>query len=366
MSFTKTSLVSLAAISFACSASADDVMVDLSVLNHLSSDSYVEVEPLFPVLPKQTQKSVKSDSGKLSTPKAKQITKTPKVSGVRQDKAASKPKIEHKKIEVVDVEPVSVTPEVKPVVELPKPKNNLKTETVIETSKTEIAPKAEEVIIQAPKPEIVTEKEPVIEADNIEVAPKTEVIIEAPKPEVVSEAKVMPEVSEIENIETLQVDNSIQNIEAKANEKVAESALITETPQEEAASAVVNSVVMQDDKTDNKNELLIDNQKETVAESKPKNILVFGEDDDELNSEQEKQIDEIISSFKNEKNNKIAVYSYNEDDGVDSFRRKRICLNRAISVRSYLLRKGFKNFSIKVVNTAKDSGKRNKLKLKEI
>ena len=35
---------------------------------------------------------------------------------------------------------------------------------------------------------------------------------------------------------------------------------------------------------------------------------------------------------------------------VSVFRKKRMSLNRAVEIRSYLLGKGYKNFSIKVIN----------------
>ena len=77
-------------------------------------------------------------------------------------------------------------------------------------------------------------------------------------------------------------------------------------------------------------------------------------------------IDNIIGKFKDVNSNKIAIYSYNLDDGVDSFRKKRISLNRAVGIRSYLIKQGYKNFSIKVININSGSDKINTVEMEEI
>ena len=96
------------------------------------------------------------------------------------------------------------------------------------------------------------------------------------------------------------------------------------------------------------------------------NKLTFAEEVDELNDEQKSQIDGIIASFKDAKNNKIAIYAYNLEDGADAFKKKRLSLNRAVEVRSYLLPKGYKNFSIKVINVDAASGKGNTVEIEEL
>ncbi len=96
------------------------------------------------------------------------------------------------------------------------------------------------------------------------------------------------------------------------------------------------------------------------------NSIVFAADVDELLPEQMAAIDMIIGRFKDANANKIAIYSYNLDDGVDSFRKKRLSLNRAVEIRSYLLKQGYKNFSIKVININADSDKINTVELEEI
>lgn len=94
--------------------------------------------------------------------------------------------------------------------------------------------------------------------------------------------------------------------------------------------------------------------------------IVFAEGESGLTAAHKAQIDGIVGSFADAANNKIAIYSYNLDDGVDSFRKKRQSLNRAVEVRSYLLQKGYKNFSIKVLNVDASSEKINSVELEEL
>ena len=113
--------------------------------------------------------------------------------------------------------------------------------------------------------------------------------------------------------------------------------------------------------------LLIDNTLPTEEQpSAIDNTIKFAPGVDTLSSEQMAKINTIISTFKDAKNNKIAIYSYNQDDGTDSFKKKRISLNRAIEIRSYLIKQGYKNFSIKVVNINSDSAKADMVELAEM
>ena len=113
--------------------------------------------------------------------------------------------------------------------------------------------------------------------------------------------------------------------------------------------------------------LLIDNTLPTEEQpSAIDNTIKFAPEVDTLSSEQMAKINTIISTFKDAKNNKIAIYSYNQDDGTDSFKKKRISLNRAIEIRSYLIKQGYKNFSIKVVNINSDSAKADMVELAEM
>ena len=99
---------------------------------------------------------------------------------------------------------------------------------------------------------------------------------------------------------------------------------------------------------------------------KVKREIVFAEGSSELDELSKKKIDAIIASFDNAGANKIAIMAYNYDNGQDVFRKKRQSLNRAIEIRSYLLAKGYKNFSIKVINITDDAARGNVVEIDEI
>lgn len=276
MRFEKTAL--LGALLFAFSANAQDVMVDLSVLDDLDTPYNIDSKPLFPVLDKEAIKK------KIVKPKV-EVKKANVEPVVKDDTKFKAPIVEIKPLDddivVVDVEPVSKPrqPDKATVIYQPKP----------------VKAKPEPAVVEQPKP--------------VEAKPEP-VVVEQPKP---VEAKPEPVV--------------VPPVETK------DSKLLIEEPK---------------------------------AVTKADNVIKFAEGVDELNEEQKVQISAIVAKYQNGPKNKIAIYSYNLDDGVDSFKKKRISLNRAVEVRSYLLKKGYKNFSIKVININSVSDKLNTVELKEI
>ena len=97
-----------------------------------------------------------------------------------------------------------------------------------------------------------------------------------------------------------------------------------------------------------------------------KREIIFAEGSYELDDVAKEKIDAIIASFDDAKANKIAIMAYNYDNGEDVFRKKRQSLNRAIEIRSYLLNKGHKNFSIKVINITDDAAQGNVVEIDEL
>ena len=189
---------------------------------------------------------------------------------------------------------------------------------------------------------------------------------------VILDSKEKVEVVDVEPVAPLIEQNAVkENIsEQSAEIDVNKDVSSDEAPQNEAivSNAEENSNSLADSQQPKINEsiteLLVDaNEQKNIAKT---NAIVFGEDEDILSPSNQEVLDSIIAKFKNEKDNKIAIYSYNLDDGVDSFRKKRTSLNRAIEIRSYLLKKGYKNFSIKVVNVSTGSDKINTVELEEI
>lgn len=279
-------------------ANAQDVVVDLSVLDDLEASTLRVSKPLFPVLPKKVKADVKKVKSK-TAPKKEKVKK--KVEQVKQA---------DDNIVVVDVEP-SFVPK-KDEAKLAVNKENKVQEKLSEEQNIEIKP------VMVPD---VKEK----------VAEETKDIVKEASKEVV----VAPAVVTVEK-----TDDVKSGAENKASEEVAGSSANSDG-----------------------NELII---KENVVKEPDYNQIKFADNVDELNETQMQKIDLIVSEFKNEAKNKIAIYSYNYDNGTDSFKKKRTSLNRAVEVRSYLLKKGYKNFSIKVININSASDKVNTVELQEI
>lgn len=102
------------------------------------------------------------------------------------------------------------------------------------------------------------------------------------------------------------------------------------------------------------------------AKASTAKLIKFNADETELTDEHRQQLDAIIAGFNNPAENTIAINAYNYDDGSDVFQKKRISLKRIVSIRSYLLNKGYKKYIPKVVNLTTDSEKTNSVELEEI
>lgn len=107
---------------------------------------------------------------------------------------------------------------------------------------------------------------------------------------------------------------------------------------------------------------------EVVAQPKPAidNTVAFDDALAPLSQDNKQKVDDIIATFEDIQNNKIGIIAYNIDDGVEVFKKKRQSLNRAIEVRAYLLDKGYKNFSIRVLNLKDEPQKANMVEIIEI
>lgn len=88
-------------------------------------------------------------------------------------------------------------------------------------------------------------------------------------------------------------------------------------------------------------------------------LLVFDEESSELNAGIVGVLTKMVESLEAENAGKITIEAYNHDGGEGSFSRKRLSLNRAVTVRSWLLGKGFKSFGIKIINTEDDALRNN-------
>ena len=89
-----------------------------------------------------------------------------------------------------------------------------------------------------------------------------------------------------------------------------------------------------------------------VAEEEPAaDVIAFAGGVFELSAENTARLAAIADGFKRPGESKILIYAYNFNDGGNDFKNKRLSLNRAVEIRSYLMTRGYKNFGIKIVNT---------------
>ena len=224
----------------------------------------------------------------------------------------------------------------------PKPKKAIvkKSAQAVKSAKKEVAPRKQEPKVEM-KPETQPQPIPYVESTDgivvVNVEPKSDA---EPQP-----AETAPVVSE-----------------QGADKAPVQPEPVVEQPVEQAAPSEPVEAAHEQVKTQPK--LLVEEEPVEVQIMGGK--ISFAAEDDEISPEQMAQIDEIVGRFKNTDKNKIAIYAYNLDNGVDTFKKKRISLNRAVNVRGYLIKQGYKNFSIKVVNVEADSDKINTVELEEI
>ncbi len=316
------SLTALAAPSFA----EDDVYVDFSVLDSLGDNNspVINSGPLFPVVkPSAAETAVK----KVSKPARK---KSVSKSAVKKAKPAAKPnkglkediKIPHKE-------------EIKVEVKMPETKNR------------PVAPKAS---AGQPLPEDAPFKsvaEPVVK-EEVSAAPLAPVEVKT---------EPLPEKTDEVIMEPVNGHTPLPGAVEPKDGLVAEPEE-TVVPQ----SKPETEPVVQTSVSDEPSAPLIE---KTALPQGVSSDVVFAADSSELTEENKRQLDDILAGFEDTQKNKIAIFSFNVDDGKDVFRKKRLCLDRAIAVRSYYLAKGYKNYSIKVVNVDAESDLKNVVRVEE-
>ena len=109
-------------------------------------------------------------------------------------------------------------------------------------------------------------------------------------------------------------------------------------------------------------------KKQKISDFEPREIysISFTSDTADLSSEALQRLEKMSEVFSPDRKKKIAIRAYNYENGHDSFRKKRISLSRATNVRSFFLSKGFKNFSIKIINTTTDNEYKDTVEIEEI
>lgn len=331
--WTISALVSLSVCAYANAQTEPDVYVDLSALDELSGTGspVIHTEPLFPVVTARQAAEEKAKPAKKAVrKKAKPAAAKPVV---KKEKA--KPEV---KVEVVEKAPAE-QPKSEPAASVVQP--------------AAPAPVTEPEVKAQP----VAEVEPVVPAAPAAKTEPAVVLTEAepakPSAEPQSENKAKPVDDEVVVVDVEPLANPVKVVDVEpvspakaqlfAEEKTTEPAAKTEAPS-------------------------ADNQPQTAAEVKKPapGRFAFDAEVSDLNDAQKAQLDNLVNGFENPAVNKIAILAFNLDDGVDTFKKKRLSLNRAIEIRSYLLQKGYKNFSIKVINVDAASDKVNTVEVEEL
>ena len=355
----KTSVCALVLLGAVSAQAADDVYVDLSVLNNLQpGDSlFVETQPLFPVVKKSpVKKAVKKKAKKKAAKKAAPV-----------------------KVEVEETETgksIVIAPQAP---EIHQPLANEKTEevkpaepiTLPDTSseaREEIAP------VNASLPDNSEPEAAQNDAENsVENAPAAE------KPEVENNADVAAEKPEVENNADVAAEMPVPEKAPAVSEEVTaksepEAAKPEAEPEKAVETAAPAPVVLTQEAAESK---------ATVPAAEPEVIkplipveasapvpaegqIMFDDGDYTVSPQNAEKIMALINGFEDPQKHKIAIYAYNYDNGENSFKKKKLSLDRATEIRSLLLNKGYKNFSIKVINVTDDAEKRNLVEIEEI
>lgn len=310
---------------------ADDVYVDLSVLNNLQpGDSlFVETQPLFPVVKKAP---VKKTVRKKKTPKKTVAPAKP----VAEKTPA--PKKEEKAIAILPQAP-----------EIPQPLAEAKPEPVKPANPITVADDREPVRETVADVDVVRPAE----TDNGKALsePKSE---EASKPA----AALIEPAAKVEPAKT-EVSVPAAEETAKASEKAAAVQEAENVPAAETAPTAGP-----EEKKEIKPLLPVGDK--TPAAAEVGRQIFFADDSFEISPENADKIISLIETFEDPRKHKIAIYAYNYDNGENTFKKKKLSLDRATEIRSLLLNKGYKNFSIKVINITDNPEKRNLVEIEEI
>ena len=319
------SVCALALQGAAFAQAADDVYVDLSVLNNLQpGDSlFVETQPLFPV-----------------------VKKAPVKKTVRKKKTPKKT--------VAPAKPVAKHP--------PAPKNY--------ENAFAIFPQAPEIPqpMAKPKPEPVKPANPITVADDREPVRETVADVDVVRPAETDNGKALsePKSEEVSKPAAALIEPAAKVEPAKTEVSVPAAEETAKAPEKAAAVQEAENVPAAE--TEEKKEIkpLLPVGDKTPAAAEAGRQIFFADDSFEISPENADKIISLIETFEDPRKHKIAIYAYNYDNGENTFKKKKLSLDRATEIRSLLLNKGYKNFSIKVINITDNPEKRNLVEIEEI
>lgn len=319
------SVCALALQGAAFAQAADDVYVDLSVLNNLQpGDSlFVETQPLFPV-----------------------VKKAPVKKTVRKRKTPKK----------------TVAP-AKPVAEkTPAPKQEEKAIAILPQ-----APEIPQPLAEA-KPEPVKPANPITVADDREPVRETVADVDVVRPAETDNGKALsePKSEETSKPAAALIEPAAKVEPAKTEVSVPAAEETAKAPEKAAAVQEAENVPAAE--TEEKKEIkpLLPVGDKTPAAAETGRQIFFADDSFEISPENADKIISLIETFEDPRKHKIAIYAYNYDNGENTFKKKKLSLDRATEIRSLLLNKGYKNFSIKVINITDNPEKRNLVEIEEI
>lgn len=319
------SVCALALQGAAFAQAADDVYVDLSVLNNLQpGDSlFVETQPLFPVVKKAP---VKKTVRKKKTPK-KTVAPAKPVA-----KKTPAPKKEEKAIAILPQAP-----------EIPQP-------------------------LAEVKPEPVKPANPITVADDREPVRETVADVDVVRPAETDNGKALsePKSEETSKPAAALIEPAAKVEPAKTEVSVPAAEETAKAPEKAAAVQEAENVPAAE--TEEKKEIkpLLPVGDKTPAAAEVGRQIFFADDSFEISPENADKIISLIETFEDPRKHKIAIYAYNYDNGENTFKKKKLSLDRATEIRSLLLNKGYKNFSIKVINITDNPEKRNLVEIEEI
>lgn len=319
------SVCALALQGAAFAQAADDVYVDLSVLNNLQpGDSlFVETQPLFPVVKKAP---VKKTVRKKKTPK-KTVAPTKPVA-----EKTPAPKKEEKAIAILPQAP-----------EIPQP-------------------------LAEAKPEPVKPANPITVADDREPVRETVADVDVVRPAETDNGKALsePKSEEVSKPAAALIEPAAKVEPAKTEVSVPAAEETAKAPEKAAAVQEAENVPAAE--TEEKKEIkpLLPVGDKTPAAAEVGRQIFFADDSFEISPENADKIISLIETFEDPRKHKIAIYAYNYDNGENTFKKKKLSLDRATEIRSLLLNKGYKNFSIKVINITDNPEKRNLVEIEEI
>ena len=206
--------------------------------------------------------------------------------------------------------------------------------------------------VRTVRPEAVVKKEPV-KAEVKEQVVSEKTILKTEPIQEKNEIKQSESHEEINKNNDSVIDEKTNDEEKPEDNKqdLAQEEITINVPVEQPAEAVKDKDVIEKDSSLSQELALIPFDSTGVAHSENSVSIVFGDGEDTLSTDASMALDGFAEKNKDNVTDKILIEAYHYDNGQNGFARKRISLNRAVNIRTYLLNKGFKGFDIQIINT---------------